>query len=118
MPGKPVIESIPFNKLTDKDKRESLEVVNLIAQNRCGRIKGRICTNRSRQCKYTNEGKSFTSPTVSLETIITILMIDAYENRDIAVTDVPSAYLHTKFPPEKRVILKLRGVLLTSSCVK
>ena len=45
VPGKPVVEPIPFEHLNDEDKREALEAVNLIAQKRCGRIKGRTCAN-------------------------------------------------------------------------
>jgi len=49
VPGKPVVEPIPFESLRDIDKREALEAVNLIAQKRCGKIKGRTCANGSRQ---------------------------------------------------------------------
>ena len=43
-------------------------------------------------------------------------MIDAYGGRDVVVADAPGAYLHTEFPPEKRVILKLRGVFVDIMC--
>ena len=59
VPGKPVIELIHFDKLTDKNKKELLEAVNLIAQKRCDKIKGRTCANGSRKRKYVSEGESF-----------------------------------------------------------
>ena len=41
-----------------------------------------------------------------------MFMIDAYKERDVAVVDIPGAYLHAGFPPDKRVILKLREVFV------
>ena len=40
------------------------------------------------------------------------LVIDAWEDRDIAVADIPGAYLHAEFPTDKRVILKMKGVFV------
>ena len=47
-PGKPVIVPIPFEYLSDKDKKGALEAVNLIAQKRCGQIK------RKNLCKWSS----------------------------------------------------------------
>ena len=72
--GKPVIEPISFDELSDKDKKESLKAVNFIAQKHCGKIKGQTCAKVSRQCKYVKEGDSFALPTVPLDSIITMLL--------------------------------------------
>ena len=58
----------------------------------------------------------YASPTASLESIMTTLMIDAYEGRDVAVSDVPGAYLHAEFPKDKKVVLKLTGVFADIMC--
>ena len=115
-PGKPVIVPIPFELLCDEDKKGALEAVNLIAQKRCGRIKGKPCANGSWQCKFIKDTESFASPTASLEAIMTTLMIDTYEERDVAIADVPGAYLHAEFPKDKKVILKLSGVFVDIMC--
>ena len=44
IPGNPVIEPIPFEELTHKDKKEALEAVNIIAQKCTRKIKGRMYT--------------------------------------------------------------------------
>ena len=44
------------------------------------------------------------------------LLIDTKEGRDVAVADIPGAYLHASFPPEKRDILKLNGVFIDIIC--
>ena len=62
-----------------------MEAVNLIAEKRCGKIKGRTCANGSKQSQYVDKMDSFSSPTASLESIITTLMIDSYEGRDVAI---------------------------------
>ena len=114
--GKPVVEPIPFEHLKDEDKREALKAVNLIAQKRCGRIKGQTCANGARQRRFVKEDDSFASPTASLEAILTTLMIDVYEGRDVAVADVPGAYLHAEFPKDKCVILKLNRDFVDIMC--
>ena len=48
--------------------------------------------------------------------ILTTLIIDAHEERDVAAADVPGAYLHAEFPKEKKVILKLTGVFVDIMC--
>ena len=116
VPGKPVIQPIAFEDLTEKDKKEALEAVNLIAEKRCGKIKGRTCANGSRQRRFLRSDESYASPTASLEAIMTTLMIDAYEYRDVAVVDVPGAYLHAAFPEDKKVVLKLSGVFVDIMC--
>ena len=114
--GKPVIIPIKFDELTEKDKKEALEAVNLIAEKRCGTIKGRTCANGSKQRRYVSKMESFSSPTAALESIITTLMIDAYEGKDIAIADISGAYLHAEFPSGKRVILKLTGIFVDIMC--
>jgi len=44
------------------------------------------------------------SPTLSLESLLAILMINAYEERDVAVFDVPGAYLQADIPENKFAI--------------
>ena len=116
MPGKPVITPIPFESLTEQDRSQALEAVNLIKEKRCGKLKGRTCANGSRQRNFLKDGEDFASPTASLESILTTLVIDAWEGRDVAVADVPGAYLHASFPEDKKVILKLQGVFVDIMC--
>jgi hypothetical protein len=50
-----------------------------------------------------------TSPTVALESVPIIATIDAYEGRDVAVVDVPGAFLSADMDEE--VIMTIRGRL-------
>ena len=108
MEGKPVIQPIKFEELSDTDKSTALEAVNLIKEKRCGKIRARTCANESKQCRFINKDDNFSSPTAFLESILMTLLIDAWEECDIAMADIPGAYLHAEFPADKRVILKLK----------
>ena len=55
-------------------------------------IKALRCADRNKQRKkYKNS--DVMSPPVSKEVVLIFAMIDAYEERDVAVLDVPVAYL-------------------------
>ena len=116
IPGNPVIQPIPFEKLTQKDKKEALEAVNIIAQKRSGKIKGRTCANGSRQRRFLRDDENYASPTASLESIMTTLVIDAHEGRDVAIADVPGAYLHAEFPKDKNIILRMTDIFVDIMC--
>ena len=63
-----------------------------LEEKRCGRLKSRACANGSMQrTLYSKEDA--TSPTVSVELVLMSCVIDAEEERHIAVIDIPGAYL-------------------------
>ena len=116
MPGKPVFGCIDAKSLTREEKRKALEAVNLIKKKRCGKIKGRTCANGSKQKRYLKHGETILSPTVSLEAIIGTLLIDANEGRDVAIFDVPGAYLQAEMPSEKKLLMVFRDEFVDIMC--
>ena len=78
-PGKPVIQPTYSEKLTTEERRRALEAVNIIAEKRCGKLKGRTCADGSKQRRYLKHDESVASPTISLESLISTLLIDAHE---------------------------------------
>ena len=90
--------------------------MNLIKVKRDGTIKGRSCANGQKQRKYVSEEDNFSSPTVSNEALMNSLTIDSFEGRDVAITDVPGAYLHAKMPEGKCVVMRLVGVFVDIMC--
>ena len=116
MKGKPAVGPINPDDLSDDDKKKALEAVNLIAEKRNGDLKGRTCANGKKQRKFVKEGEILSSPTVSLESILLTLVIDAYEGRHTMIADVPGAYLHAEMPPGKRVLLRLVGKFVDIMC--
>ena len=114
--GKPVFGTIDPNILTNEEKGRALEAVNLIKKKRCGKIKGRTCANGSKQKRYLKHGETISSPTVSLEAIIGTLLIDAKEGRDVAIFDVPGAYLQAEMPAEKKLLMVFRDEFVDIMC--
>ena len=101
--------------LTPEQKRNALRAINLIKVKCDGKVKGRTCADGSSQRKYVPREEA-SSPTISLESIMAILLINAYEERDVAIFDVPGAYLHADVPKEKFVILKIEGDFVDIMC--
>ena len=115
-PGKLLVAAINNSELTENDKKRALDTVNLIKVKRSGTVKGRTCANGSKEQYYLPEGDSVASPTASIEAIVSTLLIDIFEGRDVAIYDIPGAYLHAEMPEEHRVILKIKGKFVDIMC--
>ena len=60
----------------------------------------------------TIEKEDATSPTAALESVLLTSTIDATEERDVAVIDIPNAFIQTIIKDDKdKVVLHLRGKL-------
>ena len=110
-----VLGRIYHDSLTEEQKRLALDAVNLIKEKRDGHIKGRTCANGSTQRSYIPREEA-SSPTVSLEALLSLFIIFAYEKRATAVFDVPGAYLHADIPEGKFALLKITGQFVDIVC--
>jgi hypothetical protein len=53
------------------------------------------------------------SPTVSTETLLITSIVDAHEERDVAIVDTPNAFIQMQVhDPKKRVIIPITGVVV------
>ena len=80
------------------------------------KIKGRTCADGNKQKIYLKHGERISSPIVSLEAIVGTMLIDANEERDLAIFDVPGAYLHPGMPSEKKLLIKFRNEFVDIMC--
>ena len=80
------------NNLTPEQRKEALAYLMFLKRKQCGKIKGRGCADGRKQRVYIAKEDS-TAPTVSTEAVFLTPMIDALENRDVAVLDVPGAFM-------------------------
>ena len=74
-----------------------------------------MCANGAPHRKFVPREEA-RSPTLSLEALVASLMIDAYEDRKVAVFDVPGAYLQTSLPDDKFALLVLEGQFVDIMC--
>ena len=96
--------------LTKEERRKALEAFFFLVEKRNGEIKGRKVAIGSKQRTYEGYKKSDgTSPTVSTNGLIMTTAIDAHEGRDVAVVDVPGAFLNTT--NDETILMCLRGAL-------
>ena len=81
-----------------------------------GNIKRRTVAGGNKQRSYiTKEDAS--SPTVATEAVLMTCIIDAEENRDVAVIDIPNALIQMRVEKQKdKSFIKIRSILVDIFC--
>jgi hypothetical protein len=84
----------PMNgaKLTDVQRKAALESLMFLKEKRDGSIKGLECADGRKQREGSTNSDA-TSPAVSLEAVLLTATIYSFEGRDVAIVDVPGAFL-------------------------
>ena len=55
------------------------------------------------------------SPTISTEAVVLMCIVDANENRDVTIVDIPNAFVQTVVEDKKdRAFIPIRGPLVNS----
>jgi hypothetical protein len=78
--------------LTARQKKSALESLMFLKEKKYGSIKGRACADGRKQREGSTKSNA-TSPTVALESVLITATIDAFEKQEVAIVDVPGAYL-------------------------
>lgn len=94
-------------ELSELQKKNALDTIVLIEEKRDGRVKGRAVADGRKQRGIVPKEEA-ASPTASLEAVILTCIIDAKEKRDVAITDIPNAFI-TADMEGGDVYMKLRG---------
>jgi hypothetical protein len=103
-----VMKAVNKDNLMQDEQRGALRYIMFLKEKRCGKIKGRGCTDGRPQRDYmTKEDTS--SPTVAKEALILSCMIDATKHWDVATCNIPGAFMQSKM--KGKVIMKLKGVM-------
>lgn len=101
-----------WKELTHTQKQTVLESHMFLKEKRDGKIKGRTVAGGNKQRDYISK-EDASSPTVSTEAVLLTCIIDAEEGRDVAVVDIPNAFVQTRVTDEKDMaIIKIRGILV------
>jgi hypothetical protein len=95
-------------KLTKEERAAALASLIFLKQKKDGSVKARACADGRKQRK-TMAQEDAASPTVSIESIFMSCAIDASEGRDVAIIDLPGAFLHADCTDH--VIMRFQGRL-------
>ena len=83
-----------------------------LKEKRDGAIKGIAVSGGNKQCDYISK-EDTSSPTVATEAVLLSCIIDADEERDVAVIDILNAFIQTRVEDEKDMaFIKICGVLV------
>jgi hypothetical protein len=105
-----------WHGLTKKQKEQVLESHIFIEQKRDRKIKAWKLIGGNKQRNYITK-EDVSSPTVSAEAVMLTCIIDAVEDRDIVVVDIPNAFAQTVVSEEDAEHRAVLGdYLLTSWC--
>eukprot|EP00957_Ditylum_brightwellii_P204508 15339593-Ditylum_brightwellii.AAC.1 len=91
--SKPVVVPTDPSTLSIVEKEEALDAVNLIQEKQNRDLKGQTCRNKSKQRQYLKYDDSMASPTISVEGLVTTMVIAMHEGRKVIGFDIPGAYL-------------------------
>ena len=94
--------------LTTTQKRETLGYLMFLKQKRSGKIKARGCADGRPQWAYIPQ-EDARAPTVSIEAVFMTAVIDAMENRTVAVVDIPGAFMQADMDPG--VYMRIDGAM-------
>jgi hypothetical protein len=89
-----------------------LESHIFLKEKRTGEIKGRTVAGGNKQRDFISKEEA-SSPIVATKSVLLSCIIDADEGRDVAVIDIPNAFIQTRIEDEKDMaIIKIRGILV------
>jgi len=101
-----------WKNLTPEQRKQVLESHIFVERKRDGVLKARTVAGGNKQRGYILK-EDASSPTVSNEAVLLTCVIDADENRDVAIVDIPNAFVQTVVEDEKdRAFIRIRGPLV------
>ena len=103
-----VIRAVHRSDLSWSQIKAALGYLMFLKRKRCGKIKGRGCADGRKQRSFIDKADS-ASPTVSTDAVFFTAIIDAIERRDVAIIDIPGAFMHSDMDPN--VFMRLDGLM-------
>jgi hypothetical protein len=101
-----------WRELSKAQRQTVLESHMFLKLKRDGKIKGRTVAGGNKQCDCISK-EDASSPTVATEAVLLSCIIDAEEHRDVAIVDIPNAFVQTRLENKKDMaFIKIRGILV------
>jgi hypothetical protein len=104
-------EPINPKDLTNEERKEVLESHLFLKEKRDATIKGRMVAGGNKQ-RGKIEKLDASSPTAALESVLLTAIIDTHEGHNVAVIDIPNAFVQTRLEDDaNKAIMRLCGKL-------
>ena len=103
-----VIRGVHKTSLTSNQLANALGYLMFLKRKRNGKIKGRGCADGRKQRLYIPR-EDAASPTVTTEAVFLTAIIDALEHREVAVVDIPGAFMQADMDPD--VHMRIDGIM-------
>ena len=101
-----------WRELTHTQRQTVLDPHMFPKEKRYGAIKGRAVAGGNKQRDYISK-EDARSPKVATEAVLLPCIIDAEEERDVAVIDIPNAFIQTRVEDKKYMaFIKICGFLV------
>ncbi len=101
-----------WKSLTAKQRKKVLESHIFVDRKQDGLLKARQVAGGNKQQGYVTK-ENASSPMVSSEAVMLMCVMDAIKKRDVAVVDIPNAFIQTVVEDEKdRAFIHIRGPLV------
>jgi hypothetical protein len=101
-----------WRELSQVQRQTVLESHMFLKQKRDGNIKGRTVAGGNKQGEYISKADA-SLPTVATESVLLSCIIDAEEEWEVAVVDIPNPFVQTRVENEKDMaFIKIRGILV------
>jgi hypothetical protein len=101
-----------WRELSQVQRQTVLESHMFLKKKRDRKIKGRTVAGGNNQWDYISK-EDASSPTVATESVLLSCIIDAEEECDVAVVDIPNAFVQIRVENEKDMaFIKIRGILV------
>jgi hypothetical protein len=104
-----VMDAKHSRDLTPKERNDALAYLMFLKRKRCGKIKGRGCADGRKQRAWTEKSES-SSPTISTQAVFLTAVVDALEGRDVAIVDVPGAFMQVDM--DEVVHVRFTGIMV------
>ncbi len=99
-------------ELTVEQQTKILQSHMFIGQKQTGETKARMVAGGNTQQGHVTKEES-SSPTVSTKTVLLTLIVNTHKGRDVAVIDIPNAFIQTRVDVAKdHVIIRITGVIV------
>jgi hypothetical protein len=101
-----------WRELSKAQRQTVMESHMFLKLKRDRKIKGRTLAGGNKHRDYISK-EDASSPTVATESVLLSCIIDTDEHRDVAVVDIPNAFVQTRIENKKYMaFIKIRGILV------